>query len=215
MKVVLTFGQRLKQKRLNAGLTQEELGKLVGATKSAVSQWEKGIVENIEGKYLLALSKVFKESVESLTNAQYLPLKKPTFDLQKRVPLISWIKAGEWCEAIDLFETGDAEDWLPCPSSHSPNTYALRVKGDSMTAPYPGMRSYPEGVIIFVDPDKAITNGCRVIAKLPNSNEATFKEYREDGGKRYLKPLNPQYQIYEITGETMLCGVVIGKYEPE
>jgi SOS-response transcriptional repressor LexA len=79
-----------------------------------------------------------------------------------------------------------------------------------MVSPYPGTRSYPPGFIIYVDPDRAVTNGCRVIAKLPESNEATFKIYSEDGGKRFLKPLNPQYPIIEMTDGMIVCGVVVG-----
>jgi SOS-response transcriptional repressor LexA len=131
------------------------------------------------------------------------------------VPLISWVQAGEWKEAIDNYAVGDAEEWLLCPVSHGKKTYALRVKGDSMTSPYPGNISYPEGVIIFVDPEKEITSGCRIIAKLSNSNEVTFKEYREDAGKHFLRPLNPQYQMQEISNDTHLCGVVIGQFMSE
>jgi SOS-response transcriptional repressor LexA len=135
--------------------------------------------------------------------------------IKGKVPLISWVQAGEFCEAIDNLQSGEAEEWLSCTSSCSKHTYALRVKGDSMTSPYPGKLSYLEGVIIYVDPERTITNGCRVVAKLPDSEEVTFKEYREDGGKRYLKPLNPQYSMIKITDETRLCGVVIGQYMPE
>src|SRR5512137_2030062 len=116
---------------------------------------------------------------------------------------------------IETYMANDFEITLPCPITHSKYTYALKVKGDSMTSPYPSQHSYPEGTIIYVDPHKQLTNGCRVIAKLPNSNEATFKEYREDGGKRYLKPLNPQYQTQEIHDDTILCGVVIGQFKAE
>jgi len=131
------------------------------------------------------------------------------------VPLISWVSAGIWCEAIDSYAVGDAEEWMHCPEKHSDNTYALRVRGDSMTNPIPSQPSYPEGCIIYVDPKVQVHNGCRVIAKLPGINEATFKEYREDGGKRYLKPLNPQYPMVEIFDNTLLCGVIIGKYISE
>jgi SOS-response transcriptional repressor LexA len=144
-----------------------------------------------------------------------LPNLSPGPNIRGKVPLISWVKAGEWCEAIDLYSVGDAEDWLPCPAAHGPHTYCLRVKGDSMTNTIPGQKSYPEGTIIFVDPDHPVTNGCRVVAKIYGVNETTFKEYREDGGKRFLKPLNQQYQMLEITDEVIICGVVIfaGMYE--
>ncbi|USD22131.1 XRE family transcriptional regulator [Microbulbifer variabilis] len=134
--------------------------------------------------------------------------------IQGRVPLISWVQAGEFCETIDLFEPGDAEDWMPCPVKHSDRTYALRIQGDSMTSPYPGQKSYPQGTIIFVDPDKPLVNGCRVIAKL--NGEATFKTYAEDMGHIYLRPINPTYSPMDVTDkEVTFCGVIIGSFSPE
>lgn len=58
-------------------------------------------------------------------------------------------------------------------------------------------------------------NGCKVIAKIPGSNEVTFTEYREDGGSRYLKPLNPQYPTIQIDEKTLICGVIIGQFVEE
>lgn len=142
-----------------------------------------------------------------LTNAE------PGPDIRGRIPLISWVQAGAFCNAVDLFEPGDAEEWLPAIQSLGPHAYALRVKGDSMTAAH-GL-SYPEGVIVFVDPDAPVTNGCRVIAKLPSSDAATFKVYAEDAGQRFLKPLNPQYPTIPMTPDMQLCGVVRGTYRPE
>ncbi|WP_432403861.1 helix-turn-helix domain-containing protein [Wukongibacter sp. M2B1] len=38
----MDFGDRLKIERLNKGLTQEELGKLINKTKNGISQYETG-----------------------------------------------------------------------------------------------------------------------------------------------------------------------------
>jgi len=129
------------------------------------------------------------------------------------IPLISFVQAGDWAECIDNFSPGDAEDWLPCPSKHSPSTFAVHVKGDSMTAQFG--RSYPEGCIIFVDPEQAARAGDRVIAKLTDVNEATFKVLIEDNGMTFLKPLNPQYHTMQINGNCKVVGKVIGSYFPE
>jgi SOS-response transcriptional repressor LexA len=128
-----------------------------------------------------------------------------------KVPLISWVQAGAWCEAISNFESYDADSWLSCPVQISVHGYALKVLGDSMTNPGPG-RSYPTGCIIFVDPDAEAKTGDRVIARLPRTNEATFKILVEDAGRQYLRPINPQYPIIEITEETHICGKVVGSF---
>jgi len=131
-----------------------------------------------------------------------------------KVPLISWVQAGSWCEIGASVESFDAELWLPCPVNISKSGYALRVVGDSMTNTGPG-RSYPAGSVIFVDPELAVNNGDRVIATLPSTNEATFKVLVQDAGKHYLKPINPQYPIMELTEDMQICGKVIGTFTPE
>jgi SOS-response transcriptional repressor LexA len=129
-----------------------------------------------------------------------------------KVPLISWVQAGAWCEAN--FEQNDGETWLSCPVQISESGYALKVLGDSMTNPGPG-RSYPTGCIIFVDPEAETKTGDRVIARVPRTNEATFKILVEDAGRQFLRPINPQYPIIDITEETHICGKVVGSFIPE
>lgn len=132
----------------------------------------------------------------------------------EKVPLISWVQAGAWCEVINNFEAHDAELWLSCPVTISGRGYALKVHGDSMTNPGPG-RSYPTGCIIFVDPEAEVKTGDRVIATVPRTNQATFKVLAEDAGRQFLRPINPQYPIIDITEETHICGKVVGSFIPE
>lgn len=131
------------------------------------------------------------------------------------VPLISKVAAGRWCESPETYEMGDAEDWLPKPKGAGERAYALRIEGDSMTSPYPGQRSYPHDTIIYVDPDLEPLPGKRVIAKIPGTNEATFKTLTNDAGKLYLTPINPQYNKILVDEDVLICGVVIGSYLPE
>ena len=105
-----------------------------------------------------------------------------------KVPLISWVQAGAWCEAISNFEAYDSDLWLSCPVPISRSGYALKVMGDSMTNPGPG-RSYPAGCIIFVDPESEANTGDRVIARISRTNEATFKILVEDAGRQFLRQI--------------------------
>jgi SOS-response transcriptional repressor LexA len=132
-----------------------------------------------------------------------------------RIPLISWVQAGTFCTSPDLFEPGDAEDWIPAIKKFGPHAYALRVQGDSMISDSPLEKSYPPGSIIFVDPDKPITNGCKVVARIHSEGEATFKKYSEDAGKRYLRPLNKDYPTITMDESMHICGVVVGSYQEE
>jgi len=135
----------------------------------------------------------------------------PVLGKTDKVPLISFVQAGAWAEAIDNFQPGDAEDWITCPAAHGPHTYALTVDGDSMTASYG--RTFPHGCTIYVDPDQVsgVKSSDCVIAKHNGDDTVTFKVFIEDAGRKFLKPLNPQYLV--ITEEFHVIGKVIGKFE--
>ena len=53
----MELGQKIKQARIQKGLTQEELGKIVGLQKSAIAKYENGRVVNIKRSTLQKLAK--------------------------------------------------------------------------------------------------------------------------------------------------------------
>lgn len=124
------------------------------------------------------------------------------------VPLISWVQAGSWAAVVDNFQPGDSEETIPTTVPIKRHTYALRVKGDSMTNPS-GWPSFPEGMIIIVEPEFQHEPGDFVIVKNGN-DEATFKQLIRDGSDWYLKPLNPRYPIKAMPVDAVICGVVRG-----
>jgi SOS-response transcriptional repressor LexA len=81
--------------------------------------------------------------------------------------------------------------------------------GDAMVATQGHSKSFQEGNIIIVNPEKTAEHGAYVIALLPKAKEVTFKQYVIDGGIRYLRPLNPQYPMIQIDGNTRICGIVV------
>lgn len=138
---------------------------------------------------------------------------EPGPPLPSAIPVISWIQAGTWAEMAELPSPAKPDDWILAPMKHGRDTYALRVVGDSMTAPYG--RTYPAGAIIYVDPEQAggVVNGDRVVAKLAGEDAATFKVYAEDAGRKFLKALNASYP--PITDEFQILGKVIGMFVPD
>lgn len=125
------------------------------------------------------------------------------------VPLISSVQAGSWCEAVDNFQPGDAEEWVPAPAKHGRHTYALRVTGTSMEP------RFREGEIIVVDPEIAADSGKFVVAKKTGTQEVTLKQLIREGGESYLKALNQHWPepILRMTEDWHICGVVICKLE--
>ena len=130
---------------------------------------------------------------------------EPAPEIKGSVPLISWVQAGAWTEVIDNFHLGDAEKWIDTTANVSSQSFALRIKGDSMTNPH-GTPSLPEGSMVIVDPHSHCDNGNIVVARLEDSMEATIKKLVIDGGQRYLKPLNPAYPTIPINGNCHIIG---------
>lgn len=60
------LGGRIKAAREARGLTQPELGRIVGVSKSAVNQWENGVVQNLKLTNLFAVAQAVGKDVREL-----------------------------------------------------------------------------------------------------------------------------------------------------
>jgi SOS-response transcriptional repressor LexA len=134
------------------------------------------------------------------------------YERKSKVPMIAFNQVRAW---IDSDHVDIKEYMSECPVKHTDRSFAMRAVNDSMTSSFPGMRSYPVGCIIYVDPGVQVKSGCRVIVGIKDSIDSRFREYLVDGGQQYLKPLNQQYPTQEMTDESIIYGVVLGMYMPE
>lgn len=207
----MNTADRIIQRMAYLELKQVELVKLTGASKGAVSQWVSG-KGNPTGEHLLKLADALECNAKWLTTGRGDP-SAGAQPKAKLVPVIASVKAGDWDEPIDNFHPGDAERYLPCAKQHSDSAFALIVDGDSMTSQTG--RTYPEGSVIFVDPELrgGVGVGDRVVAKVKGRTDVVFKQLAKDGGKFYLKPLNHQHP--PIFDEFKILGKVIGTWIDE
>jgi repressor LexA len=53
------MGDRIKQLRIDKGLTQEELGNILGLQKSAIAKYENGRVENLKQSTIKKMAELF------------------------------------------------------------------------------------------------------------------------------------------------------------
>lgn len=211
-----TLLQRLVDTRFDG--SQAEFARAIKRSPAQVNQWLSGHrklgdagARHIELTLGLAPG-YFDDKCGRPPIAQ--PNTEPGPDIHGRVPLISWVQAGAWSEIIDNLAPGDAEEWISCPVSHSPATFVLRVRGESMLNPY-GRPSFHDGDLIFVDPERPAVHGSLVVVRLDDDKEATFKRLVVEGDRRYLKALNPAWPepMMQINGHATICGVVIFKGE--
>ena len=60
---MVSIGNKIKELRLEKGLSQMQLGKLVGVSQKAVDYWERSVNEP-KSSYIIALVKVFGVSFD-------------------------------------------------------------------------------------------------------------------------------------------------------
>ena len=202
-----------------ANLSAADLARATKKTPGAVTQWLDGTIKSLKAETAnmmelatgyramwLVTGKGPKKVISAAVD--------PAPDARGDVPLIRWVKAGDWSVGEDSLQLGEVQGWLRCPRAHSPRTFALTVRGDSMTALHGNSRTYPAGSVIFVDPEKRTPeDGERVIAKLEGSDDVTFKVYKNEDGRKWLQPLNPSHEPFR--DEFRIIGTVIGKWEDE
>ena len=206
----MSVGATIRKLRKAKGMTILELANQVGSDVGNVSRLERGVQgysQDMLGKIAAALGVDVADLFASESNVEDLAIRG-------RVPLISWVAAGHWCNVSDPYAVGDAEDWLACPVKHSLRSFALRVKGDSMHNP--GSKpSFEDGDIIFIDPERAAEHRSLVVVRLDDENAATFKRLLIDGETKMLEALNPSWpnRIFQVNGNATICGVVIARME--
>ncbi len=209
------WNELAKARMKQLGITQDKLAESLGKTQGAIGHWLNGrrepsiddiaaVMKQLGLKELVLTSDGMVDYPDGQMGNVSNP--KPNSEV-KSFPLISWVSAGNWCEAIEPYRLEEIETWPQTTANASDRSFWLTVRGDSMTSPT-GL-SIPEGMQILVDPDVEATNGRLVIAKLDTENEATFKKYVIDAGQRYLKPLNPSYHMIPVNGNCRIIGVVI------
>lgn len=189
----MAIGNYIKSLRTAKGLSQEELGKMVGVQRAAVQKWESGKTTNLKRETIKKLAEFFGVSpaafiAESIKlneiEATHIP-----------VPVYGYIPAGIPMEAIeDVLGYEDIPaDWARGNKSF----FALKIKGDSM---YP---NYLDGdVIIFEKTDTADSG--KDVAVFINNSEATFKRLERTLEGITIKPLNPSYPPRSFTNDEVL-----------
>ncbi len=109
------MGERLKELRLKNGLTQEEVGKIIGVQKAAIQKYEKGEIKNMKRLYVEKLSKFYnvppayimgideEEKDEQLSD--YLELLKTRPELKMLFNLTKDATREEVEKAVKIIET--------------------------------------------------------------------------------------------------------------
>lgn len=210
----MAFGKRLKQARELRNVSQTELAQNIqGLSQQAIANAENR--DSDSNKFLFHIADALRVDprwlatgsgeMESQANVTSSALNAT----ERSYPLISYVQAGSWTEANDIYQPGDADIWLKSVKNLGKHGYILKVKGDSMTNPH-GSPSFPEDMLIFVKPECDCQPNDYVIAKREADNEATFKQLKLIDNELYLHAINPNWPTRYIRLEEgdKICGRV-------
>ncbi len=180
-------GDYIKSLRKSKGLTQEELGNMIGVKKAAVQKWESGMVQNLKRNTFKQLSDIFEVSPASFidnddpieSNATILPQEKI-----RLIPVYESVSAGFGAyadnyilEYIPLFISSDEE---------ARNTLCIKVQGNSM---YPKIE---DGDSIQVLKQDWCESG-QVAVILIDGEDSVVKKIEYDKNSITLLSFNPEY----------------------
>ncbi|MFU8927778.1 helix-turn-helix domain-containing protein [Acinetobacter puyangensis] len=201
----IQLGTVIKRLRKQRKMNQESLAVKLNTDKGNISRYEndKQVPEFEKLRLLAAAFNMKISELFALAEAEQLEdINVSDGPNLYRVPLISWVQAGNWRDALQNIESLDNIEWIETTYKSRKHTYALRVVGDSMVP------KFPPSSIIIVEPEDVVVNKKFVIAVKQSYNTATFKQFIDDESGIYLKPLNNKYPIIPCCEDTIFCGVV-------
>lgn len=190
------IGDRIKELRRKQKITQEQLGKMVGLTQSAIYSYEKNRTTP-DTETLKLIAEALNTTINYLIDAQsyenIYPLPKT-----KKVPLVGDIACGEPITADE-----NIEGYIKVNEDIDAD-FCLRCKGDSMI----GARIF-DGDIVFIKQDVEVHNG--EIAAILIDGEATLKRIYFLNGELQLRAENPMFHTLIYTGQELETVRIIGK----
>ncbi|MCR1832302.1 MAG: LexA family protein [Proteus vulgaris] len=204
------IGERLKSIRESRGLSQAQLAKLCGySAASRIGNYELG-ERKVSADDALIISEVLGVSpAELMFGAQ-----SDQVISNYKYPLLTKIQAGAFTNNCNSYTEKDAVAWIPTTKKASDNSFWLEVEGHSMTAPQGGKPSFPEGILILIDPEEPVSIGDFCIARL-HGDEFTFKRLIRESGQIFLEPLNPRFDLIPINSNCTIIGKVIKSQWPD
>ncbi|WCH28840.1 LexA family protein [Aeromonas salmonicida] len=215
----MTISDRIFSRRTALNLSKTALAKAIGVSDVSVGKWESGLNQP-KGRYLNDLAAALGVTVDWLLAGSgdgpeqpipgYHNVEPAVIPQGKRIPVISYVQAGNWREMCEQATTFDGNvEYVTASVDIGPCGFGLWLRGDSM------LPQFKEGDLIIVDPDEVPQPGDYVVARNGN-NEATFKKYRprgvdENGQEVFeLVPLNDDYpSMHSDRQHIQIIGVMV------
>ncbi len=207
---LLEFGKRVRQKRIELGITQDELAKLSGYTsRSSINKIELGLIDLPQSK-IVAIANALFVTPTYLIGWENKDKNPPNvYDVDG---LVSFEEIGTICAgfngSINETPTGEIVE-IPLSmlkGGEKDEYFILRVQGNSM---YPRVL---EGDRILCKRCSSVDSGSFAVV-LYDGECATVKKVHYVSGEDWLEliPINPEYTTKRIEGADLEQCRVLGK----
>lgn len=212
-----TLGERIKKFRMALGLNQKDFAEACGKldTREKASKWGQSRIGNYETgtrtpdlEDIRIISSVLNIEPSDLAfgSSNIIPATIGT----TKVPIISYIQAGQWTGIDDFRESCGDYEYILTDLEVSEDAFALEIKGDSMEP------DFIEGDRVIIDPDVQPHAG-EFVAAINGDYEATFKKYRpledlDEYGRQHFEliALNPDYhKLSTLKQEIRIIGTMV------
>ena len=195
----MTIGQRIKERREELDITQDELAKRLGyKSRSSINKIELDIY-NLKQSKIKAIADALQTTPGYImgwndTDQYVLPISVQSLPLLGNISCGNPILADEHIELYVELTTKIKAD------------FCLKAKGDSMI----NARIH-DGDIVFIRKQDTVENG--EIAAVIIGDEATLKRafYYPDEGKLVLQAENPKYEPFVYIGDELNTVKILGK----
>jgi len=194
------FKETIKARRLELGLTTEDVAKIVGVSNATISRWETGAITNQRRDKLQLLAQALHTTPAELmgwVSDDPMPDNVIPLPRMSGVPLVGTIACGE-----PILAEQNVEAMMPMPEGVRAD-FALRCKGDSMI----GARIH-DGDIVYIRQQPTVDDG--QIAAVLIDSEATLKRVYHADGALILQAENQQYKPMIYTGAKLSEVRVLG-----
>ncbi|MFS1583384.1 MAG: LexA family protein [Candidatus Arsenophonus phytopathogenicus] len=198
------------------GITYDDLAERFSVSKGAVSHWMTGKREP-SLQYIASILAYVGINNPTIISDGMISVDKA--DIVKGIPVFEYpLLTKEQTRALiteDMkFTEKNGIKWIPSTKKASDGAFWYKVEGHSMTAPQGGNPSFPEGILILVDPNESVKDGDFCVASI-YIHEFTFKRLIHYSGMLYLEPLNPKFENIPCNGNCKIIGKVVKSQWPD
>lgn len=194
-------GNRIKKARIEKGLTQIELAKLMDVTRNAVGAWENGRALPPAKNFprlasLLGVSTAYLQMETDSPLLNEIPMPEDVL----KIPIIATVKCG--VNGLAFEEDGGT---VNVQKRHGDDLRAFRCKGDSMIN-----AGIHDGDVAVVRIQDTVESGELAIVVI-NGDEGTLKRVNIQNDAIILESANPMFPARVFTGVDRAVVHIVGK----